>query len=78
MLEKRFCGYKKDGAQLMLSDAEIIENALEQEKDGVKPHYAFYDWKNKNSLALRGFSVMLPHSQGCERSKSLKSRGQKK
>ena len=39
MLEKRFCGYKKDGAQLMLSDAEIIENALEQEKDGVKPHY---------------------------------------
>ena len=41
---KRFCGYKKDGSQLMLSDAEIIENALNQEKDGIKPHYAFYDY----------------------------------
>ena len=44
MLDKRFCGYKKDGSQLILSDAEIIGNALDQEKDGVKPHYAFYDW----------------------------------
>ena len=33
MLEKRFCGYKKDGAKLMLSDAEIIENSIKQEKD---------------------------------------------
>ena len=49
----RFCGYKKDGSQLILSDAEIIENALEQEKDGVKPHYAFYDWKNKKAVTLR-------------------------
>jgi hypothetical protein len=53
MLEKRFCGYKKDGSQLLLSDADIIQNALEQEKDGVKPRYAFYDWKNKKRLRLR-------------------------
>ena len=33
MLDKRFCGYKKDGSQLILSDAEIIGNALDQEKD---------------------------------------------
>ena len=46
MLEKRFCGYKKDGSQLILSDKEIIEKALEQEKDGVKPQYAFYAWNN--------------------------------
>jgi hypothetical protein len=50
MLGKRFCGYKNDGTQLMLSDEEIIKNALDQEKDGVKPHYAFYDWKNKKAV----------------------------
>ena len=39
MSEKRFCGYKKDGSQLILSDKEIVENALEQEKDGVNPPF---------------------------------------
>ena len=65
MLEKRFCGYKKDGAQLMLSDAEIIENALEQEKDGVKPHYAFYDWKNKKAVTPAGWLVWSLFDSGC-------------
>ena len=49
----RFCGHLKDGTQLLLTDDEIINNALEQEKQGIKPHYAFYDWKNKKRLRLR-------------------------
>lgn len=28
----RFCGHLKDGTQLLLTDDEIINNALEQEK----------------------------------------------
>ena len=47
MLGTRFCVYKKDGSQLLLTDAEIIQNALDQEKNGVKPHYAFYDYNKK-------------------------------
>ena len=65
MLEKRFCGYKKDGSQLLLSDAEIIGNALDQEKDGVKPHYAFYDWKNKKAVTPAGWLVWSLFDGGC-------------
>ena len=65
MLDKRFCGYKKDGAQLMLPDAEIIENALEQEKSGIKPHYAFYDWKNKKAVTPVGWLVWSLFDGGC-------------
>ena len=54
MLGKRFCGYKKDGSQLILSDKEIIENALEQES-----HYISFSYSNnmigkiKKRLRLR-------------------------
>ena len=64
MLDKRFCGYKKDGSRLILSDAEIIENALDQEKDGVKPHYAFYDWKNKKAVTPAGWLVWSTYADG--------------
>ena len=60
MLEKRFCGYKKDGSQLILSDAETIENALEQEKDGVKPHYALcYDLRRRTRKQNHLFTASL-------------------
>ena len=65
MLDKRFCGYKKDGSRLILSDAEIIGNALDQEKDGVKPHYAFYDWKNKKAVTPAGWLVWSLFDGGC-------------
>lgn len=65
MLEKRFCGYKKDGTQLLLSDADIIQNALEQEKDGVKPRYAFYDRKNKKAVTPAGWLVWSLWDGGC-------------
>ena len=42
----RYCGRQKNGKALLLTDDEIINNALEQEKSGIKPHYAFYDYKN--------------------------------
>ena len=65
MLEKRFCGYKKDGSQLILSDAEIIENALEQEKSGIKPHYAFYNYKNHEKVTPAGWLVWSLSDGGC-------------
>ena len=65
MLEKRFCGYKKDGSQLILSDAEIIENALEQEKSGIKPHYAFYDYKKHEKVTPAGWLVWSLSDGSC-------------
>ena len=65
MLKKRFCGYKKDGAQLMLSDDEIINNAIEQEKSGIKPHYAFYDYKKHEKITPAGWLVWSLRDGGC-------------
>ncbi len=61
----RFCGHLKDGSQLLLSDDEIIKNALEQEKQGVKPHYAFYDYKNHKAVAPAGWLVWSLYDGGC-------------
>ena len=54
---KRLCGYKKDGSQLILSDDEILKNALKQEADGIKPHYAFYDYKKREAVTPAGWLV---------------------
>lgn len=65
MLGTRFCGYKKDGSQLLLTDAEIIQNALDQEKEGVKPHYACYDYKKKEVVTPAGWLVWSLFDGGC-------------
>ena len=41
---KNYLVYTKNGNKVF-SKEEIINNALEQEKKGIKPHYAFYDYK---------------------------------
>ncbi len=38
-------GRKKDGTLSIATDQEIIQNALDQEKSGIDPHYA---WINHN------------------------------
>lgn len=41
---------EKDGKLLTATESEIINNALQQEKDGVNPHFAFYDYKNQRPV----------------------------
>ena len=49
-------GYK-NGKALLFSDEEIIENALQQEKAGIKPHYAWYDYKTQEQVTRPGWLV---------------------
>ena len=53
----RYCGRQKSGKALLLTDNEIISNALEQEKAGIKPHYAFYDYKKHEKVTPAGWLV---------------------
>lgn len=55
----RFCGHLKDGTQLLLTDDEIINNALEQEKQGIKPHYCFYDYKEEKATTPPGVAYLV-------------------
>ena len=41
---------EKDGKLLTATESEIINNALEQERNGVNPHFAFYDYKSARSV----------------------------
>lgn len=45
---------EKNGRCVVVSEKEIIENALQQEKDGIKPHYSFYNYKNGEKVTPKG------------------------
>ena len=49
--EKLYLIGEKDGKLLTATESEIINNALEQEKSGVNPHFAFYDYKNQRPVS---------------------------
>ena len=53
----RFCGRKANGELLYLSDEEIIANALEQEKQGIEPHYSWIDYKKREPMTPPGWLV---------------------
>ena len=55
----------KNGRCVVASEKEIIENALQQEKDGVKPHYSFYDYKKGEKATPAGWLVWSSISYGC-------------
>lgn len=61
----RYCGRQKNGKALLLTDDEIINNALEQEKSGIKPHYAFYDYKKHKKMTPAGWLVWSLRDGGC-------------
>ena len=61
----RYCGQQKNGKALLLTDDEIISNALEQEKSGIKPHYAFYDYKKHEKITPAGWLVWSLNDGGC-------------
>lgn len=60
-----YCGRQKSRKALLLSDDEIISNALEQEKSGIKPHYAFYDYKKHEKITPAGWLVWSLSDGGC-------------
>lgn len=61
----RYCGRQKSGKALLLTDDEIINNALEQEKSGIKPHYCFYDYKEKKATTPPGWLIWSLNNGGC-------------
>ena len=45
LMERKFLLHLKSGNKI-ITEKEAIENALQQEEEGVKPHYCYYDYKN--------------------------------
>ena len=56
---------EKDGQILTATAEEIIGNALDQERAGVRPTYSFYDYKNQEIMTPPGWLVWSSRNYGC-------------
>ena len=52
-MEKEYILHLKNDTKI-ITESEAIRNAEEQEKEGVQPRYAFYDYKSNKPLTLPG------------------------
>lgn len=57
MSEKIYIIKRHGKDDLICKESEIIQNALEQEKHGIKPHYAWYDYKKQEVSTPVGWLV---------------------
>ena len=56
---------EKDGKYITATESEIINNALEQERDGIKPHFAWWDNKNNKPIGNKGWLIWSSVNHGC-------------
>ena len=54
----RICGHNSQGKTLLFTDADLINNALHQEQNGIKPHYAWYDYKTQKPITPKGWLII--------------------
>ena len=64
-IEKLYLIGEKYGKILTATESEIINNALEQEKDGIKPHFVWWDYKNQRPITNKGWRVWSSINHGC-------------
>ena len=56
---------RKEKRVITATPEEIIENALQQEKDGIEPCYSFYDSKKGEKVTPPGWLVWSSYNYGC-------------
>lgn len=59
MLERNYIINNK-----VYTEKEVIANALQQERDGIEPHYAWYDYKKKEKVTPLGWLVWSTMGNG--------------
>lgn len=55
----------KNGKCVVATESEIINNALEQEKQGIKPHYVYQPNKEEKPIGNPGWLVWSSYNHGC-------------
>lgn len=64
MKENTYVLHTRDGVRLV-TGSQAISNALEQEKSGISPRYAFRDCKTGENLTPPGWLVWSTYADGC-------------
>ena len=63
-MERTFLLHLKSGNKI-ITEREAIDNALQQKKEGIQPHYSFYDYKAKEKITPAGWLVWSTSEDGC-------------
>lgn len=63
-MDKNYVLHTRNGVQLV-TEAQAINNALEQELAGIVPRYCFRDYKTKEKNTPPGWLVWSTCSDGC-------------
>ena len=61
---RNFLLHTKDGNKI-ITESDAIQNALDQERDRVKPHYSFYNHKTGEEITPAGWLVWSTWEDGC-------------
>lgn len=64
MQERKYILHTRNGAELV-TESQAVNNALEQEKSGISPRYAFRDYKTGENLTPPGWLVWSTWADGC-------------
>ena len=63
-MERTYILHTKSGVKI-ITETDAINNALDQEKEGVEPHYSFYDYKNCEKVTPPGWLIWSTLHDGC-------------
>ena len=64
-MEKSYILHRKGQAAELVTAEQVINNALEQERSGIVPRYAFRDYKTGEKLTPPGWLVWSTWADGC-------------
>lgn len=63
-MERNYILHFKNGESRLVKESEAIQNALDQEKIGVKPHYVRRDYKTGEKITPSGWLVWSTWEDG--------------
>ena len=63
-MKRNFLLHFKSGNRIF-TEKEIIENALQQESEGIQPHQSLYAYKAKEKITPVGWLVWSTVEDGC-------------
>lgn len=63
-MKRTFILHLKSGTKI-ITESDAIKNALDQESEGVDPHYSFYDYKNHEKVTPPGWLIWSTLRDGC-------------
>lgn len=64
MIERKWLIHTKEG-NMVITEKEAIENAKNQEKEGIEPKYYYFNPKTKEKELSPGFLIWSTYKDGC-------------